>query len=156
MPAPSRRLRRLAAPALAALLALVPAACDLEGSNPNTPRIVESGEVAEEPAPPPGTPPVVEVEPGAGVIGIRGEFVRSCTVGQVGITHTFDGSALTFRATSTPAGSCADAEPTRQFLRYIAYLTHVPPGTYQVRVIHVNDDLAGGTGTVFEQTITVP
>jgi hypothetical protein len=73
----------------------------------------------------------------------------------VGVTHTFDGSALTFRATFTPHESCASTTPTRQLIRYSAYLTRVPAGTYQVRVIHVNDDLVGGTATVLERTITV-
>jgi hypothetical protein len=153
MPAPS--LRRLAAPALAALLALAPAACDLDGRDPNTPQLQQQWVDPQEAAPAPGTPPTVLVDGGDGLVSVSGEFVRTCTQGNVNLTHTFDGANLTFRAVFTPAESCATSTPTRQFLRYFGYLLNVPAGTYQVRVLHENDDLAGATGTVHEETITV-
>ena len=155
MPAPSRLRRRLTASALAAVLALLPAGCDLDGRDPNAPQIVENWVIVEEPPPAPGTPPNVELQPGTSLIGLSGDFVRTCTTGRVGVTHTFDGSALTFRASFFPHASCATAQPIRQLIRYSAYLTRVPPGTYQVRIIHVNDDLVGESGTVLEQTVTV-
>ena len=149
------RLRRLAVPALASALALLPAACDLDGRDANAPQLVQQWVLAEEPAPAPGSVPNVEVQGSTNLVSLAGEFVRTCTAGTVGVTHAFDGSNLTFRARFTPADVCATEAPTRQFVRYFAYLTRVVPGTYQVRVIHENDDLAGGTGTVLQQSVTV-
>ena len=88
-------------------------------------------------------------------MSLSGEFVRTCMEGNVQLTHTVDGSALTFRAIFTPAPSCTSTEPTRQFLRYFGYLFNVPAGTYQVRVLHQNDDLTGAAGIAHEETITV-
>ena len=152
---PALPLRRLGAAVLAAALALAPAACDLDDSASDAPQLVQQWVLAEETAPAPGTAPNVEVEGGAALVRLAGEFVRTCTTGNVQVTHAFDGSNLTFRAVFTPAQTCANEAPTRQFVRYFAYLTQVPPGTYDVRVIHENEELAGGTGTVLQQTITV-
>lgn len=152
---PTRPARLLVAPALAAALALLPAACDLDGRDANAPQLVQQWVLAEEPAPAPGSAPNVEVTGGANLVSVTGEFVRTCGEGQVGVTHAFEGTNLTFRARFTPAASCANTAPIRQFVRYFAYLTQVAPNTYQVRVIHENDELAGGTGTVLQQTITV-
>ena len=154
MPTPSARVRRLVGPALAAAVALLPAACSLDSDN-NAPQLVQQWVLAEETAPPPGTPPTVQVEGGAAIVSLAGEFVRTCTAGTVNVTHTLDAPMLVFRATFTPAASCSSETATRQFVRYFAYLTRVPIGTYQVRVVHENDDLVGGTGTAHEETITV-
>ena len=153
MPAPS--LRRLAAPALAALLALAPAACDLDGRDPNAPQLQQQWTALDGAPPPAGSPPNVEVDGGAALVQVTGEFVRTCTEGNVRVTHALDGTTLTFRAIFTPAASCASSTPTRQYLRYFGYLFNVPAGTYQVRVLHENDDLAGATGIVHEETVTV-
>lgn len=153
MPTPS--LRRLAAPALAALLALAPGACDLDGRDPDAPQLQQQWTALDGPPPPAGSPPNVEVGGGAALVQVTGEFVRTCTEGNVRVTHALDGTTLTFRAISTPAASCASSTPTRQYLRYFAYLFNMPVGTYQVRVLHENDDLAGATGIVHEETVTV-
>ena len=152
---PASLLRRLAAPALAALLALAPAACDLDGRDPNAPELQQQWLTVEEAPPAPGTPPTINIEGGAGIMSFSGEFVRTCTSGNVQLTHAIDGSALTIRAIFTPAQSCATGTPTRQFLRYFGYLFNVPAGTYQVRVLHENDDLAGATGVVHEETVSI-
>lgn len=153
MPAPS--LRRLAAPALAALLAFAPAACDLDAHDPNAPQLQQQWIALDGTAPPAGSPPNVEVDAGAALVQVIGEFVRTCTEGNLRVTHALDGTTLTFRAIFTPAASCASSTPTRQYLRYFGYLFNVPAGTYQVRVLHENDDLAGATGIVHEETVAV-
>ena len=156
MPAPSLRLRRLAAPVLAAVLALASSACDLDGRDPNAPDLQQQWVAPpDEPGPAAGTPPTVVVDGGSRLVSLTGEFVRTCTAGNVRLEHAIDGSALTFRAIFTPATTCADTPPTRQYLRYVAYLFNVPPATYNVRVLHENDDLAGATGLVHEETVTV-
>ena len=155
MPVPSLRRRPLAASALAALLALAPAACDLDAGGPEGPRLQAGWLDPMETAPAAGTPPTIGVQGGAGLVQVTGEFVRTCTSGTLRITHALDASALTFRASFTPAQSCTSEPPTRQLLRYFAYLFNTPPGTYDVRVVHENDDLTGAAGTVHEQTVTV-
>ena len=150
MPAFPARIRRPAALLLVGALA----ACSLDTQDPNEPQLAQQW-VPEEATPPAGYVPTIDVQGGLGLVRLTGEFVRTCTAGTLRVTHVIEGSALTFRASFTPEGRCASEPPTRQFLRYYVYLTRVPVGTYQVRVIHENDDLVGETGVAQEQTITV-
>jgi len=153
MPVPP--LRRLVAPAVAAFLALAPAACDLDGRDPDEVQLQQQWVVSEDPPPAPGTPPSADVNGGAGIMSITGQFVRTCTSGNLQLTYTFDGTALTLRAVFTPAASCANEPPTRQHLHYFGYLFNLRADTYQVRMLHENDDLAGAASVVHEETVEI-
>ena len=39
--------------------------------------------------------------------------------------------------------------------RYFGYLFNMRPDTYQVRMLHENDDLTGATRVVHEQTVVI-